>query len=446
MKRIRTHFLGKVYSLILAGCVAVSTALVAVPATVQAEKAVYVQASQEYTNLSTKTTWQVTFDKDLDKSTVTTNNITITDKDGNAQSITVTYSTKKYITVKPKKPLAKKAEFTLKVDQIKDKNGNFLGKMEIKFTTGTSTSSKTVKVKFASEETGGGDQTEIDRLRKENEQLKSQIRSLEAEIERLRERIRELENGGGSGDQDNTPLTHEYFTVTYPKGYKDEANNMYKYMEESVKAAKEEFGNLVDVERWLKQPKPVTIVIHDKPDDKADVGLWSLYGLNDGSFEIHLLGKKAHYVRCCTNVGKEYDDLYFKVTTIHEYLSIPLRKAVGEKKKGWSNLYSAPEWFVQGMEEYYGYHYGNDPETIRILTQRVKDDRNRIKFSSSGITVQGTYEDGAVLAFFLYETYGKTKVQNVLMSKEPKWEKAFLKEFGSYSDMEKAFNNWLSKK
>lgn len=43
MKRIRTHFLGKVYSLILAGCVAVSTALVAVPATVQAEKAVYVQ-------------------------------------------------------------------------------------------------------------------------------------------------------------------------------------------------------------------------------------------------------------------------------------------------------------------------------------------------------------------------------------------------------------------
>ncbi|WP_289137772.1 hypothetical protein [uncultured Brevibacillus sp.] len=402
--------------------------------------------SYDFSNLSTKTTWKVVFDKDIDSSTVNTNNVTITNKDGKSHSVAVTYnSSKKYIQVKTKTSLTKKDEFLLAFKNLKDNTGGSLGTMIVHFNTGTSSSTKTQEINYVSE--GGNGDGEIDQLREENKKLREENKKLKEEIERLKERIHELENGNGGGsDQDNAPLKNEYFTVEYPKGYKKDADAMYRYLELAMKSSKEEFGKLGNVEQWLKEPKPVQVILYDKPTDLADVGLWSLWGNNDGSFTLHLLAKDAHWSNCCTNTGKTFDDTYFRTTTVHEIMTIPLRKVIREKKQGWNDIYVAPDWFTQGIEEYFGFHYGNDMDSVNILINNVKKDKSRVTFSSKGISARDAYADGTVLSFFLYERYGENRVHKMLMSSESTWEKAFNKEFGSYSDIEKDFNNWISKR
>ncbi len=401
----------------------------------------------EFSNLSTKTKWKIVFDKDFDKSTVNSDNITISKMDNTAQTITVTYNTtKKYIEVKPKIALEKNGEFLLTIKNLKDSNGDSLGTMTVHFTTNSSSSAKTQEVKFvgSTEDNGDIDQLreENKKLREENNQLKNRIKELEEEIERLEEELAKV----GGGDQDNTPLTNEYFTIEYPKGFKDDAKKMYKYLEIAVASSKIEFNDMADVDRLLKQPKPLKLKIYDAPNDYADVGHWSIERKDDKSFIIHVLAPKSHYIRCCTNTGRAFDDLYFKTTMIHEYMTLPLRKVLEEKSRGWNGLYTAPEWFVQGIEEYYGYHYGEDMDSVNILIKRVKEDRSSIKFSSDGITVRDPYHQGTVLLFFMYETYGKDKVHSIIQSSEATWEKAFAKEIGTYTEVEKAFEKWLAKK
>ncbi|WP_314303934.1 Ig-like domain-containing protein [Brevibacillus parabrevis] len=394
-----------------------------------------------YKGVPLKVSWRIYFDEKLQKNSITDDSVYVEDNKKNKVPIRLSYTTNgNYITVRVADKYLPKTEYRLVITtEVKDANGDDVqGQMTVPFTTGTSSSSTTQKVTFAPDDQEPS--TDV-------KQLQQEIKELKAEIERLQARIRELENGNGGGnDQNNTPLKNEYFTVEYPKGYKKDADAMYKYLELAMKSSKEEFGMLGNVDKWLKDPKPLQVILYDKPTDLANVGLWSLWGNNDGSFTLHLLADSAHSTRCCTNTGKKYDDSYFRTTTVHEIMTIPLRKVIREKSQGWNDIYAAPDWYTQGIEEYFGFHYGEDMDSVNILINNVKKDKSRITFSSNGITARDAYADGTVLAFFLYERYGQDRVHQMFMSKENTWERAFLKEFGSYSDIEKAFHEWLSKR
>ncbi|MCC0566765.1 hypothetical protein [Brevibacillus borstelensis] len=403
-----------------------------------------------YHDLSRKVTWYIYFEKELDKSTITSESVRVVDQDNKNVSMRLSYSAKnKYISVRSTNLYQPKASYTLHVGPgIRYVDGDPAGSMVIPFSTGTSSSTKSVKVDYTPTQGGQGDLAEVlrlvQRLQSEQKQLKEEIKGLQEEVSTLKERIRKLETGKGDKDQ-TEPIASEFYTIRYPKGYYTDASKMKEHLDKSFKYVFQEFGSYPNIKQLIKEPKPLEVVLYDRPNENADIGLWSLEGMNDGSYRLHLLAQSAHYRNCCTNTGKNFDDQYFLTTTIHEVMSIPLKRVIRQKSSGWNDIYRAPDWFVQGVQEYYGTHYGKD-DSIAVMIRNVKNDRSRIVISPSGVRVKGIYDDGAVLVTFLFDTYGKEKMHKLFMSKESTFERAFAAEIGSYSELARAFDNWIARK
>ncbi|HYF00417.1 MAG TPA: hypothetical protein VEJ18_15975, partial [Planctomycetota bacterium] len=183
--------------------------------------------------------------------------------------------------------------------------------------------------------------------------------------------------------------------------------------------------------------------LHDTPNAQANPAIaTAITQRSERGYEaeIHLLAPSRHPPGLLDNVGKPMDGDYFFRLVVHEYSTVFLEQI--RRRAGWRH---APDWFVQGYEEWLGLTRSTDrnrTERLDRYRKILKEDPARIDFSF-GIDVREPYVDGVVLLDFLHAEFGRKRVQAILASPEPSFGRAMRKELGvGLSEMERRFVAW----
>lgn len=130
--------------------------------------------------------------------------------------------------------------------------------------------------------------------------------------------------------------------------------------------------------------------------------------------------------------GKDY---HAKVV-MAEYIPIGHYAAQDSRASGGWKYYSAPEWFVQGLQEYDAIFHttdGNRTATARRLSEWAK--RNKTSFSccSPKLTIADAYNGGATFMAFLAAEFGEDIHARLLRNSATTFEAALASETKPYS-------------
>jgi hypothetical protein len=241
-----------------------------------------------------------------------------------------------------------------------------------------------------------------------------------------------------------TPHYHLYFARPHAK----DAEGVRERLDGLIASLKKEFaGHPVDK---LLRGIDCKIYLYPKPNEKASEGLATLQtGVTKGAYiaTIHLLTPSAFRPGFRNSIGEPGGKDYFAKVLTHEYATILLERITRAKPKGW-RFYDAPDWFVQGYEEYLGLTQSTPHNRKVVLAKYLalqRKDTNRIRIGF-GIGVKDPYIDGAVLLHFMHETFGKEKIQAILTSETATFEAAAGPALGvSLEKFQQRWEQWRKK-
>jgi hypothetical protein len=135
---------------------------------------------------------------------------------------------------------------------------------------------------------------------------------------------------------------------------------------------------------------------------------------------LEILNPDLYNGKKINEAGLPYDCRYFHKLLIHEISTCYLEYLLASKTSGWGSK-ETPNWFRQGLEEYYGLHYSDDywrTEGFREYLKFHLGKKGGINFQL-GIYPRNPYLDGAVFFVFLHEKYGAARIRQIIISDQP---------------------------
>ena len=145
---------------------------------------------------------------------------------------------------------------------------------------------------------------------------------------------------------------------------------------------------------------------------------------------------------------KDGEDYHAKVL-MSEYIPIGhLAVQDGRPQGGW-RYYSAPQWFVQGLQEYDAIFHTtetNRTRTVDALMQWARRNQARFVCCADGIELGDVYNGGAAFLAFLAADFGEGIHERLLRSGAGAFDQALATETKPYSQSEliARFRQWLA--
>ena len=135
-------------------------------------------------------------------------------------------------------------------------------------------------------------------------------------------------------------------------------------------------------------------------------------------------------------------------TLVHEYITVAQERVTREKPRGFY-YYSAPSWFVQGLEEYEGIF--NSTETNRTATSsRLFDYVDSNSFYCCPFGTSNVYNGGALAMKFLADQFGSAFHVALLKSPQSTFEEALTQELADHGTtvptMFDDFKRWFTRR
>lgn len=147
-------------------------------------------------------------------------------------------------------------------------------------------------------------------------------------------------------------------------------------------------------------------------------------------------------------LSKDSEDYHAKVL-MSEYIPIG-HYAVQDSRStaGWQ-YYSAPQWFVQGLQEYDGIYHTtetNRTRTADTLMKWARQNEGRFACCTKGIEVEDAYNGGAAFMVFLAAEFGEGIHERLLRSGARTFDQALASETKPYSPSElvSRFRTWVA--
>jgi hypothetical protein len=168
---------------------------------------------------------------------------------------------------------------------------------------------------------------------------------------------------------------------------------------------------------------------------------------------IFLLGPSAQIWKerqLVSSLGlpKDGEDYHAKVL-MSEYIPIGhLAVQDGRPAGGW-RYYSAPQWFVQGLQEYDGIFHTtetNRTRTAEALMTWARQNADRFACCTNGVELVDAYNGGAAFMAFLAAEFGEGIHERLLRSGGATFDLALASETTPYSQSELLgrFRRWVS--
>lgn len=146
---------------------------------------------------------------------------------------------------------------------------------------------------------------------------------------------------------------------------------------------------------------------------------------------IFLLGPSAPVwkeQRLLSSLGLPKDGVdYHAKVLMSEYIPIGHYAVQDSRQRGGWSYYSAPSWFVQGLQEYDGIYHTtetNRTDTAARLMRWARENEGRFACCANGINVGDAYNGGAAFMAFLASTYGEGIHERILRSEAKTFDEA----------------------
>ena len=242
-----------------------------------------------------------------------------------------------------------------------------------------------------------------------------------------------------------------HYTVFYQTGFESDVEFTRKWLDATEQLMKVKYGST---------PNRYFMSIYLLPAPTGDIDAVQSGqnqcctetggGIRTGT--IRLLTRSAPVWRARNSTSslglpKAGDDYHAKVL-VSEYIPIG-HYAVqdGRSARGWQ-YYSAPEWFVQGLQEYDAIFHSTDSNgtmTRQRLFQWTKANASKFTCCSPSLTTTDPYNGGAALMAFLATTFGEEIHARLLRNSASTFEAAWASETQQYSPTQlfDRFREWL---
>ena len=142
--------------------------------------------------------------------------------------------------------------------------------------------------------------------------------------------------------------------------------------------------------------------------------------------------EEARQSGATASLGHPFDLDYHAATLTHEYVTIAQNRVKDTKDRGYRGR--EPNWWTQGIQTYDGYFHSTETNRSRFPHDLIAhaDEHMRDKVfccrtlgEVQGLSTSDDYNGGALILYFLAETYGEEIHYEILNSVQPTWDAAF---------------------
>ena len=209
------------------------------------------------------------------------------------------------------------------------------------------------------------------------------------------------------------------YSVFYQPGYEKDLEFTRSWLDRAETLLKQKYGVAFTGYH-------VDIYLHPEPNPRADTGKANLKCCTSKTGVIDFLAPSAPIwrdVHGLTSLRLPKDENYQAKVLMSEYITVGHYVVMDHRTKGggW-RYYSAPNWFVQGLQEYDGiFHSTNtNRETTGVaLLAWAKSHPGAFKCCDSGLQISDVYNGGAAFVTFLAAQFGEAIHARLLRDDSP---------------------------
>jgi hypothetical protein len=260
-----------------------------------------------------------------------------------------------------------------------------------------------------------------------------------------------LEQAASFAQTQWTEVSSSNYSIFYQPGYEKDGEFTRTWLTRAEELLKSKYG--VPYHGFN-----VSVYLYPAPTERANVGLANLQcctsstdGIRKGTIS-YLSPPAAEWrnARGATSLGLPKDENYHAKVIMSEYITVGhyVVQESRQKTGGW-RYRTAPEWFIQGLQEYDGIFHTT--ETNRNLTAARLLDWARSRPSvfaccSSGLSISDSYNGGAAFMAFLAAQFGEDIHARLLRDTASSFDAAFANQTQPYTlpQLFAKFQMWLS--
>jgi hypothetical protein len=240
-------------------------------------------------------------------------------------------------------------------------------------------------------------------------------------------------------------ISRDGYSLTFPPEVEADAVEIERLTDLTVSELARAFPEL-DVPTLLKTSN-LEIVLHAMPADDANAGTTTIHTYVDATgyhARLDLLAPSRFPPNSRNVLGELKDETSQHQTLVHEIGTIVWERMTMSKPTGW-RLHSAPNWFVQGLEQYTAFRLVPGNSTLLKYIQRVRSHPEIVQ-TASGLDVTEPYLGGTALIAFLEQKYGFDGLKHLVSSSQATFDDAMRQELQveSMASLGKDFSSWLA--
>ena len=257
----------------------------------------------------------------------------------------------------------------------------------------------------------------------------------------------------GIGGAQALELKSAHYTIAYPAGYEKDAEFTRTWLDRAEQLMRDKYGVTAD-------GYAMSVVLFSEPAAGIDANqsgqnqccASGTSGVRTGT--INLLARSAPVwrstdLKSSLDLPKAGDDYHAKVI-VSEYIPIGHYRVQDARPSGGWRYYSAPDWVVQGLQEYDAIFHSteaNRTTTSRRLMQWAKEHPAAFSCCAAGLTISDAYNGGATFMAFLAAQFGEDVHVKLLRSGAPTFEAALSEVTKPFSarDLFDAFQEWRAR-
>jgi hypothetical protein len=237
------------------------------------------------------------------------------------------------------------------------------------------------------------------------------------------------------------------YSVFYPSGYDKDLEFARTWLDRAETVLRQKYGVAF-------AGYHVDVYLYPEPNERANTGTANLKCCSGKTGVISFLAPSAPIWKDfhgLTSLRLPKDENYQAKVLMSEYITVGHYIVQDHRAKagGW-RYYSAPNWFVQGLQEYDGIFHTTDANretTGAALLAWAKSHPDAFKCCESGLQISDVYNGGAAFVAFLAAQYGESVHARLLRDDSATFMAALENQIqpDSLQELFVKFQGWLAK-